>query len=67
MANRFYIYFDFVISLNELEKSKIDCFYTFGRIDWVGWRLVGGEHGRGWTLGRSHVGYPTFIIQDGVW
>ena len=24
------------------------CFYTFGRIDWVGWRLVRGEDGTGW-------------------
>ena len=24
------------------------CFYTFGRIDWVEWRLAHGEDGRGW-------------------
>ena len=27
------------------------CFYTFGRIDWVGWRLARGEDGRGWPTG----------------
>ena len=25
------------------------CFYTFGRIDWVGWRLTLGEDGWGWS------------------
>ena len=25
------------------------CFYTFGRIDWVGWRLARGEDGQGWS------------------
>ena len=27
------------------------CFYTFGRIDWVGWRLARGEDGWGWPTG----------------
>ena len=31
------------------------CFYTFGCIDWVGWRLARGEVGRGW---------PTRVLQE---
>ena len=37
------------------------CFYTFGRIDWVGWRLAHGEGGRGY---QSATGDSQFLIQD---
>ena len=33
--------------------TKVFCFYTFGRIDWVGWRLTRREDGRGWPRGGS--------------
>ena len=40
------------------------CFYTFGRLDWVGWRLVRGEDGRGWPTSQSATGDPLFLTQN---
>ena len=32
------------------------CFYTFCRVDWVGWRLARGEDGRDWpTRGLQKI------------
>ena len=39
------------------------CFSTFGRLDWVGWRLVRGEDGRGWPTSQSATGDPLFLTQ----
>ena len=39
-----------------LFECSESCFYTFGRIDWVGWRLTRGEDGRGWpTRGPQEI------------
>ena len=36
-----------------------NCFYTFGRIDWVGWRLAHGKDGGGGAgLQESHRRSP---------
>ena len=37
-----------------LSLSSESCFSTFGRIDWVGWRLARGEDGRGWSTRVPH-------------
>ena len=34
------------------------CFYTFGCIDWVGWRLARGDDGRDWpTRGLQEISH----------
>ena len=40
------------------------CFYTFGRIAWVGWRLACREDGWGWPTIKSATGDPPFLMQD---
>ena len=39
------------------------CFYTFGRIDWVGWRLARGEDGRGWSTRGPQEIHP-YLVQN---
>ena len=43
----------FCLPLCILFVCSESCFYMFGRIDWVGWRLTHGEDGRGWSTGVS--------------
>ena len=39
------------------------CFYTFGRIDWVGWRWARGDDGRGWsTRGPQEIPHFSYKI-----
>ena len=41
------------------------CFYTFGHIDWVEWRLARGEDGWGWpTTYKSATGDHLFLMQN---
>ena len=40
-----------ILSSDVYSVQSESCFYTFGRIDWFGWRLAHGEDGRGWPTG----------------
>ena len=49
-----------------LSISSESCFYTSGRIDWVGWRLARGEDGRGWStrVPQEISPLPPFLLQN---
>ena len=40
------------------------CFYTCGRIDWVGWRLARGKDGWGWsTRGPQEIPHYSYKMR----
>ena len=53
-----------------LTVSSKSCFYTFGCIDWVRWRLARGEDGRGWSttwaglVYKKATGDPSFLEES---